>query len=530
MASGRHSGHARRRAPARAALRGLAAAAAALLAAVAAPAAGAAGTPAAPRTLRIMTFNVWYGGDQVAFGQVARAIRAARPDIVGIQEPDGNLRRIASAVGFPYVDERRYLISRFPLFDSGAGVKTGTGRVPYSINGQDPGRLHAWALVGPGAVVAVANTHLTSDPYGPEAVRDGATPAKLRALEEETRVPEVRPLAAALGRLARGGTPVFLTGDFNSPSHLDWTPAAVGLRPALKFPFSWPAAKALADAGLRDSFRAVHPDPVVTPGLTWTPGRPFPYVPPTETQDRIDLVWSGGRAEPQSSEIVGEPGNPAVGIAIDPYPSDHRAVVSAFRVTPATAPALVATDRPTVTAGAPVVVRFTVPNRGNWQVALVPRGAGANRAIVSAGTSAGPGDYADRPSVKLGTLGMRPGEYDALLLDAKGRPLARDRFTVLARGARPRLSIARRTLRPGEPVRVRWANAPGWRNDWVSISKAGTRDVFDYIGYVYTGARVAGSEAITVDDLGRLARGDYVARLLRDDHYDVLAQARFSVR
>lgn len=492
--------------------------------------AGAAGASAAPRTLRVMTFNIWYGGDQVAFGQVARAIRAAHPDVVGIQEADGNLRRIANAVGFPYVDERRYLISRFPLFDSGIGVKTGRERVPYSINGQDPQHLHAWVLVGPRQAVAMANTHLTSDPYGPEAVRDGTTPAKLLTLENETRVPEVRPFAAALGPLARRNVPVFFTGDFNSPSHLDWTPAAVAARPELKFPFAWPASKAIADAGLRDSFRTVHPDPVATPGLTWTPGRPYPYVPAKETKDRIDFVWGGGAATPVSSEIVGEPGNPAVAIPVDPYPSDHRAVVSEFRVEPAVPPALVATDRPSVTVGSPLVVRFSVPSSGDWQVALVPRGAGASRALVSAGTTAGPGGYADRPSVKLGTLGMQPGEYDALLLDAKGRALARDRFTVLARGARPSVSVTKGTVRPGEPIGVRWRNAPGWRDDWVAVAKAGTPDVFDYIGYVYTGARIAGAETFTTDDLGKLAKGRYVVRLLRDDHYDVLAQARFTVR
>jgi Endonuclease/Exonuclease/phosphatase family len=343
-------------------------------------------------------------------------------------------------------------------------------------------------------------------------------------------VPEVKPFAAALGPLARRNVPVFLTGDFNSPSHLDWTPAAVAARPALRFPFVWPASKAIADAGLRDSFRTVHPDPVATPGLTWTPGRPYPYVPAKETVDRIDFVWGGGAATPVSSEIVGEPGNPAVAIPVDPYPSDHRAVVSEFRVEPAVPPALVATDRPSVTAGRPLVVRFSVPSNGDWQVAIVPRGAGAGRALVSAGTTAGPGSYADRPSMKLGTLGMKAGEYDALLLDAQGRALARDRFTVLARGARPSVAVAKRTVRPGEPIGVRWRNAPGWRDDWVAVAKAGTPDVFDYVGYVYTGARVAGSETFTKDDLGKLAKGDYVVRLLRDDHYDVLAQARFSVR
>ncbi len=484
----------------------------------------------APRTLRVMTFNVWYGGDQIAFGQVAEAIKAARADIVGIQEPDGNLRRIADAVGFPYVDERRYIISRYPLFDSGSGVKQGKGRVPYSINGQDAADVNAWALIGAGEVVAVANTHLTSDPYGPEAVRDGASVEKVLALEDEIRVPEVRPLTTALAKIAKANIPVFLTGDFNSPSYLDWTAAAVGTRPEIKYPVQWPVSKRVVDAGLRDSFRAIYDDPVAVPGLTWTAGRPYPYIPPNEFSDRIDYVYAGGAATPTASEIVGEEGNPAVAIGLNPYPSDHRAVVSEFSVRPAAAPALITTDRPTVVAGRPVVVRFVVPNHGKWEVALVPRGANVKKAISSYGTSAGPQDQSDRTSIKLSTRAMRPAEYDAILVSAKGRTLARHRFTVVAAGARPSLSVSKRVVRPGEPIRVSWRGAPGWRNDWVSVSKAGNPDTVDYIGYVYTGAHVNGSETITVDDLGKLKKGRYVVRLLRDDHYDVLAQTSFSVR
>ncbi len=197
---------------------------------------------------------------------------------------------------------------------------------------------------------------------------------------------------------------------------------------------------------------------------------------------------------------------------------------------PAAAPALITTDRPTVVAGRPVVVRFVVPNHGKWEVALVPRGANVKKAISSYGTSAGPQDQSDRTSIKLSTRAMKPAEYDAILVSANGRTLARHRFTVVAAGARPSLSVSKRVVRPGAPIRVSWRGAPGWRNDWVSVSKAGNPDTVDYIGYVYTGAHVNGSETITVDDLGKLKKGRYVVRLLRDDHYDVLAQTSFSVR
>ena len=84
----------------------------------------AAFTQPAPLELRVMTLNIWYGGEQVNFASVAEVIRAAQADVVGIQEPDGNLYRLADAVGFAHVDPRRNLISRYPLFDSAIGRRT----------------------------------------------------------------------------------------------------------------------------------------------------------------------------------------------------------------------------------------------------------------------------------------------------------------------------------------------------------------------------------------------------------------------
>jgi hypothetical protein len=62
-----------------------------------------------------MTFNVWYGGVQLGFDRIPNAIEAAGADVVGVQEPEGNLRRIAEAAGMPYVDETLHLISRYPI-------------------------------------------------------------------------------------------------------------------------------------------------------------------------------------------------------------------------------------------------------------------------------------------------------------------------------------------------------------------------------------------------------------------------------
>ena len=152
---------------------------------------------AEPVQIRIMSFNIWYGGDQVNFNGIIEAIKNADADIVGLQEPDGKTLEIAALAGYPYADVRRHIISRFPLFDSGAGERTEEGNPLYSIAGVDTNTVHAWALVAPGKVIAVANTHLTSNPYGPELVRDGKTLAEVLQNETDTRLPKRRPLPMA---------------------------------------------------------------------------------------------------------------------------------------------------------------------------------------------------------------------------------------------------------------------------------------------------------------------------------------------
>ncbi len=126
----------------------------------------------------------------------------------------------------------------------------------------------------PGRVVAVANIHLPSTPYGPYQVRKGWSRADVLRLERDLRLKALATVLRVLPKLAARGIPVFLTGDFNSPSHLDWTPAVAEARDDVPYAVAWPASKALADAGFGDSYRDAHPDPVADPGYTWSPGGP----------------------------------------------------------------------------------------------------------------------------------------------------------------------------------------------------------------------------------------------------------------
>ena len=76
--------------------------------------------------------------------------------------------------------------------------------------------------------VCVFGVHLTSFPYQPYRVRDKAYTKKEEILDEakETREQELVAVLSEIRPLIEAGERVLLCGDFNEPSHLDWTLAS----------------------------------------------------------------------------------------------------------------------------------------------------------------------------------------------------------------------------------------------------------------------------------------------------------------
>lgn len=466
-----------------------------------------------PVEIRVMTFNIWVGGELVDFNQVVETIKAARADIVGLQEAGGNTRRLAEALGWSHASERMQIISRFPLID------------PPDGNG-----TYIYAQINPGEVVALANVHLPSDPYGPYAVRDGSAPEEVLELEKTTRLAVIEPQLAVLAKLVEAGTPVFLTGDFNTPSHRDWTEAVVNVRKQVTYPLEWPVTAAVETAGLQDTYRAVHPDPVADPGITWTYGYPYPRLKPNEMVDRIDLVFAGGPVEVLNSELVGPADVPDVDIGIQPFPSDHSGVVSTVRVTPAIPPLFVAPDRRRVEVGQPIVVRYHAPTGEETdRVVIVPEGGSAEKDALM---WLPPYEASFFGSVTFGSGNLEPGLYDAVLVGAEGKEASRSQFWLVDPTATPMVSAGKSTYKAGETITVTWDNAPANRWDWIGLYSAGDPDLYNgYWGYVYTKASVAGGATLDSTVLGEemLPPGEYELRLMLDDVYVVLATTSFTV-
>ncbi|MDR1594664.1 MAG: endonuclease/exonuclease/phosphatase family protein [Prevotellaceae bacterium] len=274
-------------------------------------------------TVRVMSFNIWVGGGR-SIDRTVAVVRESGADIVGIQEETKNAASIiAKSLGWTTVHTYKSLlgkgcaiISKYPVVDSTEskfGVKLQTGKDKY-----------VWMF----------NQHLNHCPYEPYRLKgiEYCGFGRLHTAEEaiasawNARKADVELTVAEIRKVQAENIPVFLTGDFNEPSYLDWTKRATeaGL---CQLPVAWPATRTLHEqTGLKDSYRTVYPDEVANTGYTWTP------VPEVENEifDRIDFVLYWG-ATVVKSVIIGEK-TPESDVVISDYPSDHRAVLSVFTI------------------------------------------------------------------------------------------------------------------------------------------------------------------------------------------------------
>jgi hypothetical protein len=473
---------------------------------------GVARTPIA--TVRVAQFNCDISDEFpiIKAALVARAIRASGADVVGIEEGGGEIPQIARALHWRYYDIRMQIVSRLPLVDPPDGKG-----------------LYTYVEISPGRVVAMENVHLPAAPYGPVWVKHGRTAAQVIAMEKRVRLPAIQPQLAAARTLHARGIPIFLTGDFNSPSFHDWTKATVGTQPWRPYPLRWPVTAAVEATGFADSFRAVHPDPVKTPGLTWPAHRTIPGVDLFlgEPSDRIDFVFSRG-ARPIASGIVGEPGAPGVSATVTPWPSDHRLVVSTFHVRGAAPPALVTVPHRLVRIGDAVPVSF---HAGRPVTAVaVEHVRGGTASTVANRHIAGARGIA---TVRFSSRRWAAGAYAAVLVGRDGTTLSRFPFWVAAPGAKPVVRTTRPIFAVGAPIGVTLKNAPGNRWDWLGIYHRGANPlVASYLLWRYTHAAVDGTFTLRPSGIFAvpLRPGRYTVYLLRDDLYVKITGANFAVR
>ena len=321
--------------------------------------------------IKVLTFNVLAGGDptneigstsplfqQPRYDDIVGVILQSGADIVGIQEDAAGTAILSRLqADDPAWNRRGAIYSKYSIVPVSAGnSNTAVSRVMINANQSVVvHNAHWWPGQGYGPFVAQSRLITTGS----------VTEAYILANSGVNGTPGRNPQdsRAAVLPFLNAREPVFVIGDFNEPSHLDWTQNYANdggadrmtsnpTGTSLNLEVEWQGSKLLADAGLRDGYRTIFPDEIAKPGNTWTP----PYANGTpgrrnydddletggQVLDRIDRVeFVGIGVTPIAAAVGFSPTTAAHGgkseiapemIYNGPWPSDHRAVMVTFAI------------------------------------------------------------------------------------------------------------------------------------------------------------------------------------------------------
>ncbi|XGW04765.1 hypothetical protein V3C99_015718 [Haemonchus contortus] len=293
--------------------------------------------------LRVMTFNIWLSGASVHNGlqKIAKHILLVNPDIVALQEV-----------------ENEYVIGNLTqmLGEQWTGVQHRNRTPPdTAILTRHEFHQHSYTDTSTGIGIRIVvdslifvnfwSVHLDYLSYGPYAAYNkmvtsidqilaGERPSHY--LGREQNVEELRNNSRMTAwRRKSDIVPVIIGGDFNSPSHLDWTDKTRDLHGGWQV--QWPATKIMQEMNFTDSFRELYPDSDVEPGHTWSTVNKYnpewDFTIP-EPQDRIDFIFYQGKIKPVRSYLYSgsEPLKPIPHHKDNDYPSDHYALITEFDI------------------------------------------------------------------------------------------------------------------------------------------------------------------------------------------------------
>lgn len=318
------------------------------------------------RELRVLQFNIWQEGTQVkgGFDAIINEIIRSKADLIALSEVrnynntslDKRLVEALKKKGYTYYSMRSQdsgLLSAYP-------IKKQTALYPVE---DDRGSITKALIDVDGTEVVLYSAHLdyrNCALYLPRGY-DGSTWAKLETPLTDVKVIEGDNLASKRDdaiqifledakQELRQRRLVFLGGDFNEASHLDWTEATKNLYDHNGVVMVWNNTKALEKAGYRDTYREKFPDPLSHPGFTYPADnslvdiKRLAWSPEADDRDRIDYIFYYPDARLKLKEvcIVGPKGSICKNQRIietlqdqfveplDVWPTDHKAVLAIF--------------------------------------------------------------------------------------------------------------------------------------------------------------------------------------------------------
>ena len=318
-----------------------------------------------PVDYTVLQWNIWQEGTKVPGGYdaIVNEITRLQPDFVTLSEVrnyrgvDFTARLVEDVAGkgVTYYTAPSYdsgLLSRYPIeqFDT-----------IFPENGDHGSIYRLYATTPAGHRFAVYTAHLDYqnctyyEPRGYSGVdwSECEIPASVEEIIEKNdrslRDDAVRVFIKAANADVAEGRIVILGGDFNEPSHLDWSQATAGMRDHAGFAVPWTVSTLLAGAGFTDAYRAVYPDAIENPCFTFPSANndvapeKLTWAPKSDERDRIDFIYYkapdadaatvveaavfGPRESVDKARVVADPGNDSYILPLGVWPTDHKGVL-----------------------------------------------------------------------------------------------------------------------------------------------------------------------------------------------------------
>ncbi|WP_242204515.1 endonuclease/exonuclease/phosphatase family protein [Aestuariivivens insulae] len=316
--------------------------------------------------LKVLALNMWHEGTAVngGFDAIADIILQTEADIVMLCETANYNETIFSnrikdkmkALGVAYYTfhsaKSSTILSKYPIVSKPA---IGTTSLTKCIVKLDESKQ-----------LAVYGAHLDYTHYACYLPRgyDGITWKKLP--EPITNINEILQQNLDSGRdeaieifvndaaeEQKKGNMVLLAGDFNEPSHLDWTETTKDLYDHNGTVVPWHNSVTLQESGYLDAYRVKYPDPVTHPGFTWAAFNTdvqlskLVWTPEADDRDRIDFIYFNQDARLTLNDviIVGPSGCIVNGqgkedtslqdkflLPQGKWPTDHKGVLATFKI------------------------------------------------------------------------------------------------------------------------------------------------------------------------------------------------------
>lgn len=325
-------------------------------------------TTNATKEFKVMQFNIWQEGTVVPGGYEALVsqIIQADADFVTLSEVRNyNDTRFCDRIteslkdsGYVYysfLSEDSGLISRYPIKES---------NTIYPLN-NDEGSAYRALIDMDGQEVALYTCHLDYrhctyyDVYG----YSGTTWQKREPLldidsiladnVESKRDDAMKAIIAAALADRKEGRLVFIGGDYNEPSHLDWTEETKDMYNHQGLVIPWTVATLLDENGFIDTYREIYPNPVTHPGFTFPSANPYVdikkllWAAESDERERVDyihyapnpnlklnniIIW-GPKESIKEGQVVIEESEDVFKIGHGIWPTDHKAVLATFTYT-----------------------------------------------------------------------------------------------------------------------------------------------------------------------------------------------------